>query len=176
MIKKDGEKTYFANDIAYHWDKFAKRKFDKVVDLWCSYHHGHVARMQAAKEVMGFGGKLDIVIFQMVRLIKGGKEYKMSKRKGTYVTMNELLELIGTKDAADVARYFFVSRDFDTHMDFDLDLAKDTSEKNPVYYVKYASARINGILRNAEVDFSKPDLSLIKEPAEIDLIKKLGCC
>lgn len=174
LIKKDGEKTYFANDIAYHFDKFHKRKFDKVVDLWGADHHGYVGRMQAATEALGYGGKLDIVIFQLVRLIKDGKEYKMSKRKGTYVTMDELLELIGTKDAADVARYFFLSKGFDTHMDFDLDLAKDTSEKNPVYYVKYASARINGILRNTKVDYSKPNLSLIKEPAEIDLIKKLS--
>ncbi|MEK7447262.1 MAG: arginine--tRNA ligase, partial [Patescibacteria group bacterium] len=174
LVKKDGEKTYFANDIAYHFDKFAKRKFDKVVDLWGADHHGYVARMQAATEAMGFGGKLDIIIFQMVRLIKDGKEYRMSKRKGNYVTMDDLLDEIGAKDAADVARFFFVSRDFDTHMDFDLDLAKDTSEKNPVYYVKYAYARINGILRNTKVDFSKPDLSLITEPAEIDLIKKIS--
>jgi arginyl-tRNA synthetase len=174
LVKKDGEKTYFANDIAYHWDKFAERKFDKVVDLWGADHHGYAGRMQAAVEAMGFGGKLDIIIFQMVRLIKDGKEYKMSKRKGTYVTMDDLLKLIGTKDAADVVRFFFVSKSFDTHMDFDLDLAKDTSEKNPVYYVKYASARINGILRNTKADYSKPNLDLIKEPAEIDLIKKLS--
>ncbi|RJO60249.1 arginine--tRNA ligase [candidate division WS5 bacterium] len=174
LVKSDGEKTYFANDIAYHWDKFAKRKFDRVVDLWGADHHGYVRRMEAATEAMGFGGKLDIVIFQLVRLIKNSKEYKMSKRKGTYVTMDELLELIDTKDAADVARFFFVSKSFDTHMDFDLDLAKDTSEKNPVYYVKYASARINGILRNTKLDYSKPNLSLIKEPAEIDLVKKVS--
>jgi arginyl-tRNA synthetase len=174
LVKKDGEKTYFANDIAYHWDKFAKRKFDKVVDLWGADHHGYTGRMQAATEAMGFVGKLDVIIFQMVRLIKDGKEYKMSKRKGTYVTMDDLLAEIGAKDAADVARFFFVSKSFDTHMDFDLDLAKDTSEKNPVYYVKYAYARINGILRNTKVDIKDADLSLIKEPAEIDLIKKLA--
>jgi len=174
LVKSDGEKTYFANDIAYHWDKFAKRKFDKVVDLWGADHHGYVQRMLAAMEAMGFGKKLDVVIFQMVRLIKDGKEYKMSKRKGTYVTMDDLLKEIGAKDAADVARFFFVSKSFDTHMDFDLDLAKDTSEKNPVYYVKYASARINGILRNTKVDFKDADLSLIKESAEIDLIKKIS--
>jgi len=174
LIKEDGEKTYFANDIAYHWDKFSKRKFDKVVNLWGADHHGYVARMQAATEAMGFGGKLDIVIFQLVRLIKDGKEYKMSKRKGTYVTMDELLDEIGAKDAADVARFFFVSKSFDTHMDFDLDLAKDTSDKNPVYYVKYAYARINGILRNTKVDIKDAKLELIKEPAEIDLIKKLA--
>ncbi len=174
LVKKDCEKTYFANDIAYHYDKFAKRKFDKVIDLWGADHHGYVGRMQAAVEAMGFAGKLDIVIFQMVRLIKDGKEYKMSKRKGTYVTIDELFDLIGIKDAADVVRFFFISKGFDTHMDFDLDLAKDTSEKNPVYYVKYASARVNGILRNAKEDFSAVNLKLIKEPAELDLIKKLS--
>lgn len=175
LIKSDGEKTYFANDTAYHWDKFAVRKFDKVVNFWGADHHGYVERLQAATEAMGFGGRLNIVIMQLVRLIKGGQEYKMSKRKGTYVTMDDLLELIGgpEREASDVARFFFVSRSHNTHMDFDLDLAKERSEKNPVFYVKYAYARLSGILRNASGKLPKADLNLLVKKEEIDLIDQL---
>lgn len=177
LVKQDGEKTYFANDIAYHFDKLYKRKFDKVINFWGADHHGHVGRMQAAVAAMDCPGHLDIVIFQLVRLLKDGQEYKMSKRKGTYVTMDQLLELIGgeTKEAADVARFFFLSRSFDTHMDFDLDLAREHSEKNPVFYVKYAYARLSGILRNAkELSLPEGDLKLLTETAEMELIDQLS--
>lgn len=176
LIKADGEKTYFADDVAYHWDKFSKRKFDKVIDIWGADHHGYIGRMKAATEAMGYKGQLDIIITQMVRLVKNGELYKMSKRKGVIVTVDGLLELIGGsgREASDVARFFFLSRSASTHMDFDLDLAKDQSEKNPVYYVKYAYARISGILRNAEkLELSKANLSLLKEKEEINLIKEL---
>lgn len=176
LIKSDGEKTYFANDSTYHFDKFKKRNFDKVVNLWGADHHGYVERIKAVVTAMGFGEKLDIIIMQLVRLVKDGKEFKMSKRKGTYVTMDDLLELIGgtEKEASDVARFFFLSRAFSTHMDFDLNLAQKRSEKNPVFYVKYAFARLSGILRNAQkLKLPKADLSLLKENEEIDLIKEL---
>lgn len=176
LRKADGENTYFANDTAYHWDKFAVRKFDKVINFWGADHHGYIGRMQAAVEAIGFGGKLDIVIMQMVRLIQNGKEVRMSKRKGTYITMDDLFEMIGGKDASDVARFFFLSRAFNTHMDFDLDAAKERSEKNPVFYVKYAHARIHGILDKAKFksNKSKIKLELLVAPEEIELIDELS--
>jgi arginyl-tRNA synthetase len=199
LVKTDGEKTYFANDIAYHFDKFYKRHFDLVVNFWGADHHGYVGRMMAAVSLsVGTVGTLRIAIMQMVRLIKDGQEYKMSKRKGTFVTMDDLLELIGgnEKEAADVARFFFLMRSFNTHMDFDLDLAKERSDKNPVFYVKYAYARICSILTNYESLFSHPentkdpgldssarpqndggvkaDLSLLIEPQETELIEQMA--
>ncbi len=177
LVKSDGENTYFANDAAYHLNKFQKRKFDKVINFWGADHHGYVGRMKAIAEAIGAGEKLDIIIMQLVRLVKDGKEFKMSKRAGTYVTMDDLLELIGgsEKSASDVSRFFFLSRDFSTHMDFDLDLAKERSEKNPVFYVKYAYARLSGILRRANSKFqiSNPKLDLLEKPEEIELIKTL---
>lgn len=174
LVKSDGEKTYFANDVAYHFNKLYKRRFAKIVNFWGADHHGYVGRMQAAVAAMSCPDSLDIIIFQLVRLIKDGKEYKMSKRAGTYVTMDDLFELIGN-DASDVARFFFLSRDFDTHMDFDLNLARETGEKNPVFYVKYAHARLSGILRNAKVKTpkSKIDLTLLNKKEEQELIKEL---
>lgn len=176
LIKSDGEKTYFANDVAYHFDKIYKRKFDLVVNLWGADHHGYVPRMMAAMAAMDCPNHLKIIIFQLVKLIKGGKEYKMSKRKGTYVTMDDLLELIGgpVREASDVARFMFLSRAATTHMDFDLDIAKERSEKNPVFYVKYAYARIHGILDKSKYLKVKPNLSLISEPEEFELIDQLS--
>lgn len=178
LVKADGEKTYFANDIAYHFDKFYKRKFNKVINFWGADHHGYVGRMMAAvSQSVGTVGTLEIVIMQMVRLIKDGQEFKMSKRKGTYVTMDDLLELINddSKEASDVARFFFLMRSFNTHMDFDLNLAKERSDKNPVFYVKYAYARISGILRNAkELKLPKADFTKLTEEAELELIDQLA--
>jgi arginyl-tRNA synthetase len=176
LVKSDAEKTYFANDAAYHWDKFAKRKFDKVINIWGADHHGYVERLQAAASAMGHEGELDIIIMQMVRLIKNGQEFKMSKRKGEYVSIDDLFTLIGGKDreASDVARFFFLSRSANTHMDFDLDLAKERSDKNPVFYVKYAYARIYGILDKLKKGKGpKGDLELLTEPAELELIDEL---
>jgi len=172
LIKSDGEKTYFANDVAYHYDKLYARKYDKIIDIWGPDHHGYIGRMMAAVEAMGCPGKLSIIITQIVRLIKDGQEYKMSKRAGTFVSMNDLFDLIGGPDASDVARYFFLSRSFNTHMDFDLNLAKDQTEKNPVFYVKYAYARIHGILDNAKGANSKAkaDLKLLTKTEELELI------
>lgn len=193
LVKRDGNYTYIVPDIAYHFDKFAIRKFDKVINIWGADHHGYVTRMQAAIEALGYKGKLDVVLMQLVRLIKGGEEYRTSKRKGLYITIEDLFDLIGGADASDVARFFFLSRSFDTHMDFDLDLAKERSEKNPVFYVKYAHARLAGILAKAKkrslrgVHTTKQSkkiatpsarddigLSLLSEKEEIDLIKELA--
>ena len=172
LLKKDGEPTYFLSDIAYHYDKFAVRKFDKAIDLWGADHYGHQGRMQAALRALGFEGRLDIIIFQLVRLIKGGQEIKMSKRGGTFVTLDELIEEVG----ADVARFFFLMYAADTHMDFDLDLAREKSEKNPVYYVQYAHARICSIMKKAAPYIRKkknydPEKLVRKE--ELDLLKEM---
>ncbi len=177
IIRSDGQAAYYLGDIAYHRDKLVARKFDKVIDIWGADHHGHVQRVQSAVAAMGHKGKLDIIITQLVRLIKNGREFRMSKRKGITVTMNDLFELIGgpKKEASDVARFFFLSRAFNTHMDFDLDLARNHTEKNPVYYVKYAHARISGILRNARnIPTSRANLMLLTDEHEIELIKELS--
>lgn len=177
LVRSDGVAAYYLGDVAYHHNKFIERRFDRVINIWGADHHGHVERVQAAVKAMGQGGKLDIIITQLVRLVKNGNEFKMSKRKGTFVSMNDLFELIGgpKKEASDVARFFFLSRAFNTHMDFDLDLAREHSEKNPVFYVKYAHARISGILRKAtQINTSKADLSLLSDEKEIELIKELS--
>lgn len=172
LLKKDGEPTYYLSDIAYHYDKFALRKFDKAIDLWGADHYGHQGRMQAALRALGFEGRLDIIIFQLVRLIKGGQEIKMSKRGGTFVTLDELIEEVGP----DVARFFFLMYAADTHLDFDLDLAREKSEKNPVYYVQYAHARICSIIKNAAPYLRKKksyDPGGLGKKEELDLIKEI---
>ena len=129
--------TYFAADIAYHTNKF-QRGFDRVINLWGADHHGYIARMKAAMQCMGFAPeKLEILVLQMVRLVRGDQEIKLSKRTGQTVTLNELIDEVGT----DAARYFFVMRSIDSQLDFDLDLAKKKSNDNPVFYVQYAHAR-----------------------------------
>jgi arginyl-tRNA synthetase len=142
LIKANEEPVYFLSDMAYHWNKIAKRKFDKVIDIWGADHHGYVGRMQAAMKILGLEGKLDIIIAQMVRFLKDGQEVKMSKRAGTFVTFEELVDEVGV----DAARFFFLMYDFNTHMDFDMDLAKKKSQDNPVFYVQYAHARICSII------------------------------
>jgi arginyl-tRNA synthetase len=172
LKRKDGQFTYFASDVAYHLDKF-DRGFDKVIDFWGADHAGHVKRLKSALEVLGFKNKLDIIIVQLVRLVKDGEEVKMSKRAGSYVTLSELIQEVGL----DVARFFFLMNAAGTHMDFDLGLAKERSQKNPVYYVQYANARINSIIKKASnekrVASNNEDYSLLKEPEEMDLIKKM---
>ena len=145
VVKSDGQKTYFGSDIAYHKEKL-DRGFDKLIDIWGADHHGEVARTKGALEALGYKEKLDIILTQFVRVVKDGEEMKMSKRAGTYVSVDDLIDEVG-KDAT---RFFFLMHSADTHMNFDLDLAKEKSEKNPVYYVQYAHARISSILRKAE--------------------------
>ncbi len=173
LIKADGEKTYLASDIAYLKNKF-ERGFEKIIYFWGADHHGYVPRIKAAARALGQSAdKLTMIIVQLVRLIDNGKEVKMSKRTGIYVALEELIEEAGS----DVARFFFLSRSADTHMDFDLNLAKEQSQKNPVYYVQYAHARISSILKksdpNIRIHPNDPNiLNLLKEPAELDLIKQ----
>jgi arginyl-tRNA synthetase len=175
LKRKDGQFTYFASDIAYHLDKF-DRGFDRVIDFWGADHFGYVNRLKLALEALGFKNKLDIIVVQLVRLVKDGKEMKMSKRAGTFVTLDELIQEVGL----DVARFFFLMNAAGTHMDFDLGLAKEKSQKNPVFYVQYACARINSILNKSKLSNSKfqtnpnvQNLKLLKEKEEMDLIKKM---
>ncbi len=145
LITADGRYTYFAVDVAYHLNKF-KRGFAKVINIWGADHGGYIARLQAAVQALGYGGQLDVIIMQLVKLVSGNREVRMSKRKGDYVTMEYLLMLL----PLDVIRWFFLMYAVNTHMTIDLDLAKDKSEKNPVYYVQYAYARLSNILLTAK--------------------------
>ena len=174
VIRDNGVPTYFAADIAYHANKFG-RGFDRVINLWGADHHGYIARMKAAMQCMGWRPEqLEILILQMVRLLRDGQEVKMSKRTGQSVTLNELIDEVGT----DAARFFFVMRSIDSQLDFDLDLAKKKSNDNPVFYVQYAYARICSIMRQVKeagiTVQGKGDYRLLTEPVETDLIKKLG--
>ena len=173
LIKKGGEETYFLSDIAYHYNKFSMRQFKKVINLWGADHGGYVDRLQAAVKALGHEGKLDIIVVQMVRLISGGKEVKMSKRKGNFITLEELVDEVGL----DAARFFFLMYTPNTHMNFDLDLAKEKSEKNPVYYVQYAHARICSIMENIKkkgrVNFKDNKPPHYEQAQELLLIKEL---
>lgn len=174
VIRENGVPTYLAADIAYHRNKF-ERGFDHVINLWGADHHGYIARMKAAVGSLGYRPEqLEVLILQMVSLYRNGEPVKMSKRTGQSVTLNELIEEVGT----DAARFFFIMRSIDSQLDFDLTLATEKSSENPVYYVQYAHARICSILRQIEeekisVDESAP-LTSLREEVEITLIKKLG--
>jgi len=168
IIRQTGEPTYFLADIAYHQDKF-ERGFQRIINIWGADHHGHVPKIKAVAKMLGYKGDLNILISQVVRL----KEGKISKRKGQIVTLEDLIKEVGL----DVARFLYLTKSLDTQMEFDLVLAKVQSEKNPVYYVQYAYARIWSILRKSpskihwkqrEVDFS-----LLTHPSELALIKQL---
>jgi len=174
LVKSDGTFTYFLPDIAYHRDK-AERGFQHVVNVWGADHHGYVPRMQAALRAIGLPEFLDVEIVQMVRIMRGGEEVKLSKRAGGYVTLHELAEEVGP----DVARYFFLMRRGDSQMLFDLDLALDHSEKNPVYKIQYAHARLMSIFRKAGVapeaiDPGAANLERLTAPAELALIKQIA--
>lgn len=173
LIKSDGSETYFLSDILYHYNKFLTRKFDKVIDIWGADHHGYAPRLKAALKVLNIPEEnLEIIITQLIRLVSGGKEVKISKRAGTFVTLEELVNEVGL----DAARFFFLIYSPNTHMDFDMVLAKERSAKNPVYYVQYAYARISSILRKAGVsktEISKSKFIDLKTNAELNLIRKL---
>lgn len=173
MVRSNGVPTYFAADIAYHKNKF-ERGFNKVINIWGADHHGHVARMKGSMKALGYNeDNLQIILMQLVRLYRAGEIVRMSKRSGQYITLSELVEEVG-KDAA---RYFFVMRSPDSHLDFDLDLAKEESADNPVYYVQYAHARINSIIKafpEAIPSVASVDFKLLKEQAELDLIRKIA--
>ncbi|MEK7641358.1 MAG: arginine--tRNA ligase, partial [Patescibacteria group bacterium] len=143
LVKSDGQPTYFLADLAYHYDKFIKRKFEEAIVIWGADHHGYIARLKAGVTALGVDPKnLKVIITQFVRLIEDGKEVKMSKRSGDFVTLDDLLVEVG-KDAT---RFFFLMHNPETHMDFDMTLAKERSQKNPVYYAQYAAVRCNSIL------------------------------
>jgi len=147
LVKTNGESTYLAQDFAYLVNKFKEREFDEAILVLGADHHGDVPGLLGAAKVLGFEGQQKIILMQFARLIKDGKEFRMSKRKGLYVTMDEVIEMAGYN----ATRFFSLMYSPNTHMDFDLDLAKEQSEKNPVYYVQYAYARISGILRQPEI-------------------------
>lgn len=172
VMTSDGRPTYFLPDIAYHLNK-AERGFIKVFDLWGPDHHGHVTRMQAAMRALGLPeGFLEVIIVQQVNLLRGGEPVKMSKRTGEMITMDELLEEVG----ADAAKQIFLSRRWSSHLDFDIEVAKDRSEKSPVFYVQYAHARVCSIFRKAgEYDRAgDTDLQLLTAPEERDLLRHLS--
>ena len=173
LVRSTGQPTYFASDIAYHYDKFLLRGFDRVVDVWGADHQGHVPRMKAAVAALGVDpDNLTIIIYQLVTLKRGAETVRLSKRAGEIITLREVIDEVG----ADAVRFNFVSRAADSHMDFDLELAKRQSAENPVYYVQYAHARIAGILAQALdriEDWSAGDLSLLAHEAELALIRKM---
>ncbi|MBQ7020909.1 MAG: arginine--tRNA ligase [Phascolarctobacterium sp.] len=176
VIRDNGIPTYFAADIAYHQDKYA-RGFDRVINLWGADHHGYIARMKAAVGALGYHpDQLEVLILQMVSLYRNGELVKMSKRTGQSVTLNELIEEVGT----DAARFFFVMRSIDSQLDFDLTLATEKSNENPVYYIQYAHARICSIMRQLDeagivvMPAAEAKLNTLTEASELELIKKLG--
>jgi arginyl-tRNA synthetase len=160
-----GEPTYLLSDIAYHKDKF-DRGFKKIIDIWGADHQGHVGKIKAVAKILNYKGDLDILISQVVRLKKG----KISKRKGEVVTLEWLIDEVGL----DAARFFYLMKSLDTQMEFDVELAKERSEKSPVYYVQYAHTRICGILRKTKNQKPKTkNLDLLNHPSELALIKQL---
>ncbi|MEC9489273.1 MAG: arginine--tRNA ligase, partial [Halanaerobium sp.] len=156
LVKSDGNYTYFAADIAYHLDKL-QRGYELLIDIWGADHHGHIPRMKAALEALGEDPEqLEIVIVQIVTLLRDGEEVRMSKRAGEFITLRDIVEEIG-KDAT---RYFYVERSSDSHYDFDLAVAKEESANNPVYYIQYAHARISSMLKKAAAEGQKIEFAL----------------
>ena len=177
LVRANGIPTYFAADIAYHYNKLADRNFDKAIDVWGADHHGHVARMKGAMDAIGLdGSRLDVVLMQMVNLMQNGQPVRMSKRTGNAITLTDLLEEV----PIDSARFLFNMHEAGSSIDFDLDQAVKTDNDNPVYYVQYAHARICSILRKLEsegVEFlgaENTDATLLTDPAELDLIRMLA--
>ena len=174
VVKRDnGQTTYFASDIAYHLDK-VERGFDHIIDVWGADHHGYVPRVRAAlKALTGSDEALDVLLIQFANLFRGGEKVQMSTRSGSFVTLRELRDEVGR----DAARFFYVMRRHDQHLDFDLDLAKSQSNDNPVYYIQYAHARVATVLKKfteAGYHHGEPDLSLLREPQETGLITQLA--
>ena len=170
LIKSDGSYTYFTPDIAYHLDKL-DRGFDELVDLFGADHHGYIPRLKAGIQALGYPSeKLNVDIIQMVRMIKDGEEFKLSKRSGKGIALRDLLEEAGV----DAVRYFFVSRAGDTQMDFDLDLATKKSNDNPVYYAQYAHARMCSILSKGEHIATATKFDLITTEKEMTLLKEMN--
>ena len=171
IVKSDGENTYLLGDIAYHRHKFEKQKFDKVINVWGADHFGDVSGLIAGTEALGHMNKLEVILLQFVTVQKDGKTLRMSKRLGTAITMDDLLDEI----PVDVIRFFFLQKSSDTHLNFNMDLAKEQSEKNPVYYIQYAYARTSSILRNSrKIRINKiKNIELLSHKRELELIKQI---
>lgn len=180
LVKTGGEPTYFLPDLAYHYNKFITRKFDCGINILGADHHGYVARLKAGVGAIGIApARLNVIVMQMVRLVRGGEEVRMSKRQGEFVTLDELLKEVGV----DAARFFFLMHAPNTHMDFDLDLAKERSMKNPVYYAQYAYVRCRSILGKSKIKRSLPagrqgklqikNLEKLQGASEIALMRQL---
>ncbi|OUO68348.1 arginine--tRNA ligase [Anaerotruncus colihominis] len=177
LVRANGFPTYFAADIAYHYNKFAVRGFERVINVWGADHHGHVARLKGAMDAIGLNGdRLDIVLMQFVRLMQDGKPVKMSKRTGKAISLTDLIEEV----PVDAARFLFNMREPNSMVDFDLDLAVEQSMQNPVYYVQYAHARICSLLKKLEDEGVAPractydELCALRAPEEIELIRTLA--
>ena len=176
LIKSDGSYTYFASDVAYHMEKF-ERGFDRVIDVWGADHHGYIPRMKAMLSGLGHQPEdLEVLLIQMVNLLRDGQPFIMGKRSGNFITLREVIDEVGS----DACRFFFLIRRCDSQLDFDLELAKQQNSDNPVYYVQYAHARVCSINRNAaEAGVSQPkqgavDLSKLQLPEELALAKQLA--
>jgi len=173
LVRSDGSPTYFASDIAYHYNKFLERKFDRVIDIWGADHQGHVPRMKAVLKALNCDPeRLKVIICQLVTLRRGKEIVKVSKRSGDIITLKEVVDEVGS----DACRFIFLSRSADSQMDFDIELAKRQSADNPVYYVQYAHARIASILdfaKQREIDCSQGDVSLLTTEPELTLIRRL---
>lgn len=173
LLKSNGQPTYLLGDIAYHQYKFKEKKFDKVINVWGADHLGDVPGLKAGVEAIGFKDKLEIILLQFVTLFDKGEKMRMSKREGVYVTMADLLNDVDK----DVVRFFFLQKSANTHLNFDLKLAQEHSDKNPVYYVQYAHARICSIFKNAKVDYRRlrkaGHSKHLKSETELELIKKI---
>ncbi|MEO3217590.1 arginine--tRNA ligase [Ruminococcus bicirculans (ex Wegman et al. 2014)] len=177
LVRENGVPTYLVPDIAYHYNKLAVRKFDKAVDIFGADHHGYIARIKASMTALGVDAdRLDIVIMQMVNLVRNGEKYKLSKRSGKAITLSTLLDEI----PIDAARFFFNLREPNSHFDFDLDLAVSQTSQNPVYYVQYAHARICSVLKKMNDErievksLDKAALSVLTAPEEQEMIKHLA--
>ena len=172
LKRGNGEYTYFASDVAYHLDKY-ERGYDRVINIWGSDHHGYIPRVKAAMEASQKDkNKLEVVFIQFANLIRDGKKVTMSTRSGEFITLRELIEEVSTE----AARFFYINRKADQHLDFDLDLAKEQSKDNPLYYIQYAHARICSVLRKAEADLkklNKSDLELLDSDREVEIQKML---
>ena len=173
VVRSSGEPTYFASDIAYHFNKFDGRGFQRVIDIWGADHQGHVPRMKAAVSALGIEPEnLTVLISQMVTLRRGDETVRASKRTGDFVTLRELVDEVGV----DACRYFFLARAASTQMEFDLELATRESSENPVYYVQYAHARNASILKLAAdraIDFTEGNVGLLRDPHELHLIRTM---
>ena len=186
LIKGDGEYTYFASDVAYHWDKF--QRVEHVIDIWGCDHHGYIKRVESACDALGYPGRFEVLLGQLVNLLRNGKPVRMSKRRGTMITFRELVDEVG----ADAARYTLISRSSNQEIDFDIEKVKAKTQDNPVYYVQYAHARICSILRRAAGVTAEEaaelgmeavaaraigenvDYALLTDPTELALSRKLS--